>query len=87
MDRNNGSKSRTGAVKSRSQVLNAATGHYIKRDVESGQFLSVKSDKKPYKGIRIEKSNIKASPNIDFKIAAIAERAVMKVKNSMMSSK
>ena len=56
MATNTGNKARKGAVKKRSQVFNPSTGHYIKRDSESGLFTSVKSDGKPYKGIKIEKN-------------------------------
>jgi hypothetical protein len=44
---------RNGAVSNRSQVHN---GHaWVKRDSESGQFINVKSDGKPFKGVRKEK--------------------------------
>lgn len=49
-----GDNKRVGAVKSRSQVLNTRTGNYVKRDSETGKFMSVKSDKSPYKGVRKE---------------------------------
>lgn len=45
---------RNGAVKERSQVQNP-NGHWIKRDTESGKFMDVKSDGKPFKGVRKEK--------------------------------
>lgn len=50
-----GDNSRKGAVKSRSQVLNPKSGHYVKRNSETGQFMDVKSDNKPFKGVRKEK--------------------------------
>tara|TARA_R110000744_G_scaffold137364_2_gene247873 strand:+ start:429 stop:602 length:174 start_codon:yes stop_codon:yes gene_type:complete len=46
---------RKGAVRNRSQVLNPKTGHYVKRDAETGQFMDGKADKKPFKGVRKEK--------------------------------
>ena len=46
---------RHGAVKQRSQVLNPKTGHFVKRDAGTGQFANVKSDHKPFKGVRKEK--------------------------------
>ena len=47
---------RKGAVRKRSQVLNPKTGLWVKRDAETGQFMSVKtSSTKPYKGVRKEK--------------------------------
>jgi hypothetical protein len=45
---------RDGAVKDRSQVQNP-NGHWIKRDAETGRFMDVKSDNKPFKGVRKEK--------------------------------
>jgi hypothetical protein len=72
-------KSRKGAIKSRSQVLNTATGHYIKRDAGSGQFLTVKKDGEPFKGVRIEKTTFKANPSVNKKTAVKIENAVLKV--------
>jgi hypothetical protein len=45
---------RKGMVKGRSQTK-TPSGHYVKRDTETGQFMDVKSDKKPFKGVRKEK--------------------------------
>jgi len=46
---------RNGAVRNRSQTK-TPSGHYIKRDTNTGQFMDVKtSDKKPFKGVRKEK--------------------------------
>jgi hypothetical protein len=45
---------RNGAVKGRSQTV-TPSGHHVKRDTKTGRFLDVKSDKKPFKGIRREK--------------------------------
>lgn len=45
---------RIGAVRQRSQVLNPVTGTYVKRDSETGRFMEVKSDGKPFKGVRKE---------------------------------
>jgi len=50
-----GDNSRKGAVKSRSQVYNEKIERFVKRDSETGRFLNVKSDGKPFKGIRKEK--------------------------------
>ena len=49
-----GDGQRKGAVKERSQVKNP-NGHWIKRDADTGQFMDVKSDDKPFKGVRKEK--------------------------------
>lgn len=50
-----GDNSRIGAVKNRSQVYNSKIDRYIKRNTDTGQFMDVKSDKDPFKGIRKEK--------------------------------
>lgn len=46
---------RIGAVKGRSQTYNPQTGHWTKRDKESGLFIDQKADDKPFKGVRKEK--------------------------------
>lgn len=46
---------RIGAVKDRSQTFNPKTEKYVKRDCETGRFMDVKSDGKPFKGVRKEK--------------------------------
>jgi len=46
---------RNGAVKKRSQTK-TPSGHYVKRDAETGRFMDVKtSDKSPFKGVRRER--------------------------------
>jgi len=45
---------RNGAVRGRSQTK-TASGHYVKRDTSTGRFMDVKSDGKPFKGVRREK--------------------------------
>lgn len=57
MAKNNppGDGHRVGAVKQRSQTL-TLSGHYVKRDTDTGRFLDVKTtDKTPFKGVRREK--------------------------------
>lgn len=50
-----GDNRRHGAVKGRSQTQ-TPSGHWVKRDTETGQFMDVKtSDKQPFKGVRKEK--------------------------------
>jgi hypothetical protein len=45
---------RNGAVRGRSQTK-TPSGHYVKRDTETGRFMDVKtSDKTPFKGVRKE---------------------------------
>jgi len=46
---------RNGQVTNRSQVYNTKTDAWVKRDTSSGQFINVKSDSKPFKGVRREK--------------------------------
>ncbi len=57
MAKNNptGDGRRIGAVRDRSQTQ-TPSGHFVKRDTETGRFLDVKtSDKTPFKGVRREK--------------------------------
>jgi hypothetical protein len=68
-----------------SQIYNPSTGHYIKRDLESGLILEIKSDGKPFKGIRLERSYIKANPSIKKSTANKAELAVIKLKNAKIA--
>lgn len=58
MGKNNGG-SRIGAVKDRTQCYNTKTNKFIKRDVETGRFLS--SSDSMYKGVRKEASAKKES--------------------------
>lgn len=46
---NTGNKTRSGAVKNRSQTYNSKTGQYVKRDATTGRFIS--SKKTAYKGV------------------------------------
>ncbi|QQD13396.1 hypothetical protein [Sphingobacterium sp. UDSM-2020] len=46
---------RNGAVRSRSQVHNPRTDQWVKRDAETGRFMDVKQDGKPFKGVTKEK--------------------------------
>lgn len=46
---------RNGAVKGRSQVFNPKTEAWVKRDTATGRFMDMKSDAKPFKGVRKEK--------------------------------
>jgi hypothetical protein len=45
---------RIGAVKQRSQTQ-TSSGHWVKRDAVTGQFMDVKSDGNPFKGVTKEK--------------------------------
>ncbi len=44
---------RIGAVRGRSQTK-TPSGHYVKRDRATGQFMDVKSDGAPFKGVTKE---------------------------------
>lgn len=48
-------KGRKGAVKRRSQFKNPLLERFVKRNTKSGKIMDVKSNKKPFKGIRKEK--------------------------------
>lgn len=45
---------RRGAVRDRSQ-FQLPNGHWVKRDADTGRFMDVKSDEKPFKGVRRER--------------------------------
>jgi len=49
-----GDGARRGAVRERSQVYNPLMERYVKRDRETGQFMDMKSDKRPFKGVSKE---------------------------------
>ncbi|MNL75647.1 hypothetical protein D3C87_2014880 [compost metagenome] len=51
-----GDNRRHGAVKSRSQTFNSRTERWVERDTRTGQFINVKADDKPFKGVRKERS-------------------------------
>ena len=59
MATNTGKGSREGAVKDRTQVKNPKTGDYTKRNEDpkskkDGEFMAVKKDGKPFKGVAKE---------------------------------
>ena len=53
MAKNTGQGFRKGPVSGRSQTQNPKTG-WTKRDTGTGRFIDVKSDGKPFKGVRKE---------------------------------
>ncbi len=55
MAKNTGNDFRRGAVDDRSQVLNPRTDQFVKRDTNTGQFIDVKQDGRPFKGVTKEK--------------------------------
>lgn len=54
MAKNTGEGYRKGAVKARTQTQNPQTGDWIKRDREDGEFIDVKEDGEPFKGVAKE---------------------------------
>ncbi len=46
---------RNGAVRERSQTFNPKIERWVERDTNNGQFINVKSDPKPFKGVTKEK--------------------------------
>ena len=50
-----GDNARKGAVRDRSQTHNPQNDRWVKRDRDTGKFMDVKSDTKPFKGVRKEK--------------------------------
>jgi hypothetical protein len=46
---------RQGQIKERSQTFNPKIERYVKHDTKTGQFIDVKSDDTPFKGVRKEK--------------------------------
>ncbi|MGD0210543.1 MAG: hypothetical protein ABSC14_06150 [Desulfomonilia bacterium] len=57
MARNTGDGYRRGAVDDRSQVYNPKNDRWTKRDMDTGQFMDVKHDQDPFKGVRKEKND------------------------------
>ena len=51
---NTGKGHRDGAVRGRTQTHNPKTNTWVKRDRDTGRFLDVKSNGKPFKGITKE---------------------------------
>lgn len=54
MAKNTGKGYRQGSVDDRTQVQNPKTGQWVKRDTETGRFMDVKEDGKPFKGVAKE---------------------------------
>jgi hypothetical protein len=48
---------RVGAIRGRTQ-FRLPSGHYAKRDRRTGEILSIKADKKPYKNVIIERAPV-----------------------------
>jgi len=56
MAKNTGKNYREGEVRERSQVRNPHTGDFVKRDANTDEFIAVKRDGTPFKGVRKEQS-------------------------------
>jgi len=54
MAKNTGKGYREGEVRDRSQVYNPVAKRWTKRDAETGEFMDVKEDREPFKGVRKE---------------------------------
>ena len=54
MAKNTGKGYRRGAVDDRSQTFNPTTEQWVKRNTENGQFIDVKQNGEPFKGVRKE---------------------------------
>jgi hypothetical protein len=55
MATNTGKGFRKGSVDDRSQLnLDPKNGKFVKRDLETGQFVDIKEDNKPFKGVAQE---------------------------------
>jgi hypothetical protein len=54
MAKNTGKGYRQGAVDNRSQTYNPKTQQWVKRNDENGQFMNVKQEGEPFKGVRKE---------------------------------
>jgi hypothetical protein len=54
MAKNTGKGYRIGSVKNESQVKNPKTGDWTKRSHKDGEFMDVKEDGKPFKGVAKE---------------------------------
>ena len=54
MATNTGKNHREGEVRGRSQIRNPRTGDFVKRNTTTGEFVAVKRDGAPFKGVRKE---------------------------------
>jgi hypothetical protein len=54
MATNTGKGFRKGSVENRSQALDPKNDKFVKRNRENGEFMDVKSDGKPFKGVAKE---------------------------------
>lgn len=69
---------RHGAVKKRSQVFNPNSGRYVKVDEETGRFMDVKADDKPFAGVRQSKKTKKKAAAVKKTAKKVAKKAAKK---------
>lgn len=55
MAKNTGDDYRRGEVRDRSQTYNPRTKQWVKRNDDTGEFMDVKEDGEPFKGVRKER--------------------------------
>lgn len=65
MARNTGDEQRKGTVKDRTQTENPLTGTFTKRDTKTGEFIDVKEDDKPFKGVAKEEDGRRTKKSED----------------------
>ncbi|CAH6421312.1 Hypothetical protein KVN_LOCUS221 [uncultured virus] len=65
MAKNTGKGFRTGSIQNRSQTFNSKTNQYIKRNTETGLFVSSKDT--PFKNIKKEDSKDKSKTDTNLK--------------------
>jgi hypothetical protein len=79
MATNTGDGYRKATISNYVQVLNPATGHYIKMDTETGRILEVKPTK--FKGVRLKATKAFPNPSVKRSTALKAEKAVIAYRN------
>ena len=79
MATNTGDGYRKGSVSNRVQILNPATGNYIKMDTETGRVLDVKPTR--FKGVRLKAAKTRTNPSVKRSTALKAEKAVIAYRN------
>jgi len=62
MATNTGEGFRKGSVKDRTQT-ETPSGHFVKRDAETGRFMDVKADTEPFKGVAKEPDGRRSRPS------------------------
>ena len=78
MGKNTGRNYRIGAVCDRTQMWNPWIARWIKRVIKNGQFLNVKSDGKPFKGVAREVDRRRSIRNLQQQIRKMRAKNIMK---------